>query len=71
MIREVIALIKKEIQNFLYLKDTEDIREVVVISSNILNQEGKTEFIDNNDNANNHRLIITLVNIEEEKNLKP
>ena len=74
-------MIKTELQIFLDLKDTEDsesegieepkTRKVSVVASNILSQEGKVEFNDGEKNGTEHSLIITLVNIEEEKNLKP
>lgn len=71
MIRQSLEIIKKEIQSFLDLKDAEGIRKVSVVCSVILDQDGKTAFTSNSNDGKDHHLIITLVNIEEEKNLKP
>ena len=71
MIREGIQTLKIEIQKYLDIKDTESIREVEVKISNILNQEGKLEFKEQQNDGTSHHLVITLVNIEEERNLKP
>lgn len=70
MVRQGLEIIKKDIQSFLDLKDTEGIRKVSVICSGILDQDGKIAFTSNSNDGKDHHLIITLVNIEEEKNLK-
>jgi hypothetical protein len=70
LIRQGLEVIKKEIQTFLDLKDAEGIREVVVVASNILNEEGKLQFKESNNDGTSHHVVISLVNIEEEKHLK-
>ena len=71
MIRRGIEVVQKEIQTFLNMKDSEGIREVSVVCSSILEQDGKEAYTSKNNDGKDHYLVITLVNIEEEKNLKP
>jgi hypothetical protein len=71
LIRQGLEIVRREIQSFLDLKDSEGIREVAVVCSNILGQDGKEAYTSNNSDGKDHHLVLTLVNIEEEKNLKP
>ncbi len=71
MIRQCLESLKKEIQVFLDIKDSEGIRKVSAVCSGILGQDGKEVYKSDTKDGIDHHLVITLVNIEEEKNLKP
>ncbi|MDB4582339.1 DUF4255 domain-containing protein [Draconibacterium sp.] len=75
MIRKVLDLTRKELQaffdNFNIGKEVDSMRIVSVVLSNILDQDGKIETIVNSSGGADHSLVITLINIEEEKHLKP
>lgn len=71
MIRKSLDILKTELATFMDKKNPDGMREVNVILSNILDQEGKLVFNEKSDGKSNHYLVITLINIEEEKHLKP
>lgn len=71
MIRQSLETLKSELTTFMDKRDPSGMRVVNVILSNILNQEGKTVFNEKSDDKSSHYLLITLINIEEEKHLRP
>jgi hypothetical protein len=71
MIRKALELIKEELQLFLDLKDPENLRAALVVLSNILDQEGKPAYNASTSDGTNHFLVGTLVNIQEERHLRP
>lgn len=71
MINRILTAIKDELNEFVKLKDPINFGLLdIVILSNLVDQDGTLAFTSNNANQTEHKIVITLVNIEEEKVFK-
>jgi hypothetical protein len=71
MINRILTALKDELNEFVKLKDPINfgLSDIVVLS-NLVEQDGTLAFTTNNANQTEHKIVITLINIEEEKVFK-
>ena len=71
MIYHLLSAIQSELNDFIKLKDPTNFSNLdIVVISNLVNQNGELAFTTNNQNQTEHKIVITLVNVEEERILK-
>lgn len=71
MINRILTALKDELNEFIKLKDPINFGLLdIVILSNLVDQAGTLAFVSNNNNQTEHKIVITLVNVEEEKVFK-
>ena len=71
MIYHLLSAIQTELNDFIKLKDPTNFSNLdIVVISNLVNQNGELAFTTNNQNQTEHKIVITLVNVEEERILK-
>lgn len=71
MINRILSAIKDELNEFVKLKDPINfgLTDIVVLS-NLVEQDGTLAFTTNNSNQSEHKIVLTLINLEEEKVFK-
>jgi hypothetical protein len=71
MINRILTALKDELNEFIKLKDPINFGTLdIVLLSNLVDQAGTLVFVSNNNNQTVHKIVITLVNVEEEKVFK-
>jgi hypothetical protein len=71
MINHVLSAIRNELNDFIKVKDPTNFGDLdIVVMSNLVNQNGELAFTTSNENQTEHKIVITLVNVEEERVLK-
>lgn len=71
MINRILTALKDELNEFIKLKDPLNFGLLdIAILSNLVDQAGTLAFVSNNNNQTVHKIVMTLVNVEEEKIFK-
>lgn len=71
MFNRILTALKDELNEFIKLKDPINFGLLdIVVLSNLVDQTGSLAFVGNNNNQAEHKVVITLVNVEEEKIFK-
>ena len=71
MINHVLSAIRNELNDFIKVKDPTNFGDLdIVVLSNLVTQNGELAFTTSNNNQSEHKIVITLVNVEEERVLK-
>lgn len=71
MINHLLSAIQTELNEFIKVKDPINFSNLdIVVISNLVNQNGELAFTSNNQNQTEHKIVITLINVEEERTLK-
>ncbi len=71
MINRLLIAIRNELNEFIKVKDPTnfDTQDIVVLS-NLVDQNGKLVFTTSTNNQSEHKIVITLVNVEEDRTFK-
>jgi hypothetical protein len=71
MINYILTAIRNELNDFIKVKDPTNFGNLdIVVLSSLVDQNGELAFTTNNNNQTVHKIVITLVNVEEERILK-
>lgn len=71
MINRILTALKDELNEFIKLKDPINFGSTdIVMLSNLVDQTGALAFVGNDNNQTVHKIVVTLVNVEEEKVFK-
>ena len=71
MINHVLSAIRNELNDFIKIKDPTNFGDLdIVVLSNLVTQNGELAFTTSDNNQSEHKIVITLVNVEEERILK-
>jgi len=71
MINHLLSAIRNELNEFIKVKDPTNFgTQDIVVLSNIIEQNGNLAFTTSNNSQSEHKIVITLVNIEEDRTFK-
>ena len=71
MINHILSAIRNDLNDFIKVKDPTNFGDIdTVVLSNLVNQNGELAFTTSSQNQSEHKIVITLVNVEEERILK-